>query len=82
MEVGHADAADYPLGMMWDELILVTERHNSRLVADAVLLQAALASVHSKKAGSSFQKRVKGLNVETKALDSGARFLTDDLSGE
>jgi len=44
---------------------LVQERHNARIVTEAILLQQVVQSVFSKKAGREFSKNIKQLNVET-----------------
>lgn len=66
MAGGHADARQYPLGMLYDEAALVEERENGRIATESILIQLAAAGVMSKPARSAFTKRVKNLNVETK----------------
>lgn len=51
----------YPLGMIWDEVQLVTERLNGLEASRAVLTQLAVSSVISKEAGTEFRKAVDKL---------------------
>lgn len=47
--------------MVWDEASLVTERLNGLEATRAILLQMAVSSVLSKKAGQEFKRAVKRL---------------------
>ena len=44
---------------------MVTERRNRLIVTEATLLQSAVSSILSKKAGKAFEKSVGRLNVKT-----------------
>lgn len=66
---GHTQAEHYTLGRLFDEAALIQERENNRIVTEATLLQLAIQSVLSKKAGREFAKTVKQLNVTTKPQD-------------
>lgn len=68
MEHGHPDARLYPLGMLSDEVLLIVERHNARMVAEAQLLQAAVGGLLDKKASKAFREMLKDLNLRTKPL--------------
>ena len=76
MANGHPEAWSYPLGMVIDESNLVTERENSRISTEAIILQLAAASILSTQAGKEFTKTVKGLAVE-----AVAREKSGDLDG-
>jgi hypothetical protein len=56
---------DYPLGRLYDESSLVTERVNNQIVTEAQLLQKAVHSMLSKPARTEFAKLTKELNVTT-----------------
>lgn len=56
---GHLDAADYPLGMVEDEVALVVERVNSAAATQGVITQAAAGSIVSKEGGNHFRKLIK-----------------------
>lgn len=57
--------------MLLDEYNLVVERINGLEVTRATLLQLAVSSVLSKKAGKVFDKQIKRLTVETEAYEPG-----------
>lgn len=59
MAEGHPDAARYPLGILWTEATIATQRTNQRHVTDALLVQGAIVSVWG--GGKEFSKMVKGL---------------------
>jgi hypothetical protein len=59
---GHADAWRYPLGMLWDEQVLVVERLNRREATRATLLQSAVSGVLSKEANKAFSEIIKDLD--------------------
>ena len=40
--MGHADAPDYPVAMVFEEVELVVERENRRLATEASLMKAAI----------------------------------------
>ena len=42
VEAGHADAPDYPVAMVFEEVELVVERENQRLATEASLMKAAI----------------------------------------
>lgn len=65
---GHPYARRYPLGMVWDESNMIKERQNALEITRATLLQKAVASILSSKAGTDFSKTIAGLNIETKPL--------------
>ncbi|AOR76569.1 hypothetical protein [Novosphingobium resinovorum] len=56
---GHSDAGEYPLGFLGDEAALVVERQNALIATEAVTIQAAAASIMSKKGGDHFKKLLK-----------------------
>lgn len=58
---GHPNAHNYPLGYVWDESEIVTERMNNMVATEAVLTQLAISSVLSKKAHKEFDKALKKL---------------------
>jgi hypothetical protein len=60
--------------MVWDEAAIAKERINSMEVTRASLMQQAISSILSKKAGSAFQKNVASLNIETIPASRSARF--------
>ncbi|HYD06290.1 MAG TPA: hypothetical protein VEC60_11225 [Reyranella sp.] len=61
LDHGHPDARRYPLGVLWDESRLVVERMNGEMATHLSLLQLAVGSVLSKKAGDLFNKQIKAL---------------------
>ena len=68
VEVGHAQAPDYPIAFAFDEYQIVTERENGRSATHATLLQAAASTAVAafgkdggKKAFQSFSNLVKRL---------------------
>jgi len=52
--------------MVWDEANLIIERVNAMEVTRGTLMQLAISSILSKKAGKEFEKLMISLNVETK----------------
>ena len=66
MSEGHADAAHYTLGRLYDEANLVIERNNNRIVTEAQLAQTGVAAILSAKSRSNFTKHIKSLNVRVK----------------
>lgn len=58
---GHPEADDYPLGYLGDEAKLIADRLNGQIVTEAVLLQAAAASIMSKEGGKLFTKLIENL---------------------
>lgn len=50
--------------MLWDEASLVVERINALEITRSTLMQLAISSILSKKAGKEFDKRVSSLNME------------------
>lgn len=65
LENGHPEARIYPLGMVHDESILVTERKNREMVTQSNLMQATISAVLSKKGGEQYKRLVSRLNVHT-----------------
>ncbi len=59
MAEGHPDAARYPLGILWTEATIASQRANQRHVTDALLVQGAIGSALG--GGKEFGKMVKGL---------------------
>lgn len=59
----------YPLGRLYDEAALVSERVNGRIITESQLLQTAVHSIVSKPARKQFSKTIKDLNVEVKPHD-------------
>ena len=66
MATGHPEAGHYPLGFMWDEAAIVTERENARMIAESSLMDAVISSQFSKKAGEEKRKLVSNFNLEAK----------------
>lgn len=58
---GHPDAAEYPLGLVFDEARLVEDRLNGYFATNAVLTQMAVSALFSKDAGKAFQEMVTDL---------------------
>jgi hypothetical protein len=56
--------------MLLDEHNLVVERLNGLEVTRATLLQLAVSSILSKKAGKEFDKHIASLNIETFAHEA------------
>lgn len=61
LDHGHPHARRYPVGMVWEEAMLVVERMNREAASDKVLLQLAAGSLLSKDAGRQFKKTLKEL---------------------
>lgn len=62
LNAGHAHATHYPVAKVWSEANIVRQRQASRLKTETVLLQMAIASNFSAKAGKQLQKLIAGLN--------------------
>ncbi len=58
---GHANAEQYPLGMIWDEAILATRRRNVDEANRVTLLQMAVSGVIAPKANKHFMAEIKKL---------------------
>jgi hypothetical protein len=56
--------------MLWDEASLVVERVNAMEITRSTLMQLAISSILSKKAGKEFEKRVASLNMEAKPREA------------
>lgn len=61
MDHGHPDARFYPLGMVWEETIIVVERINNDASSNTSLLHIAAAAVMSKEGGKLLRKTLKEL---------------------
>lgn len=62
LDHGHSAANRYPIGRVVDEAELVVERLNGFEATRAILIQSAMASVHTKEGGKEFKKLIKKLN--------------------
>ena len=62
MDHGHPEASSYPFGMVWDEAESSVDRINAQTVTETVLMQMAVGSILSKKAGAELKKILKGLS--------------------
>lgn len=62
MAHGHPEARFYPVPVVWTEVGIVRTRLNREMASNAVLMQLAISSVLSEKAGKAFQKQVKKLS--------------------
>lgn len=62
---GHTDAHSYPLGRLYDEASLITERRMSAAELNAVLVQGALGAVHTKKGPRAFKRILEQLQFST-----------------
>lgn len=58
---GHSQARRYPVGMVYVEAEYVVERIDREEASRAVLLQMAVSSILSKKAGEVFRKKIKDM---------------------
>lgn len=58
---GHTNALDYPIGMVWVEAEWVVYHLNRAEATRATLLQLAVSSVLSNKAGKRFKEEIKKL---------------------
>ncbi len=58
LDHGHPEAQSYPIGMLWDESLLVIERLNRIEVSRVMLFQAAVSAFFSKDAANELQKLV------------------------
>lgn len=63
---GHVDAAGYPLGAIHDEVNLVNERVNARILTEAELLRASVASMLSKKSAGHLKEVRDKINVRAR----------------
>ena len=61
LDHGHPGARQYPVGMVWDEAMLVVERMNREAASNTALLQMAAGSLLSKDAGRQLKKTLKEL---------------------
>lgn len=61
LEHGHVHAQEYPIGLVWVETALVTERVNELKADQAVLTQMAVSSLFGKKGGAQFKEALKAL---------------------
>lgn len=61
---GHVHAQHYPIGMVWAEAGIVNRRIKAEEANRAVLTQAAVSSLFSEKAGTSFKSTLKDLRDE------------------
>lgn len=64
LDHGHPEAQFYPIGMLWDESLLVVERLNRIEVSRVMLFQAAVSAFFSKDAASEFGKLVSKLTED------------------
>lgn len=62
---GHANAYYYPIGRLYDESNIVTERNNAKMSLQTVLAQHAHGAVSSRKGGSALQKVLRKLTFTT-----------------
>jgi len=68
MSHGHTEAQRYPLGMVYDEANLVTERINTKIITEAELIKLAVLGILSKSARKQFSKLIKQINVVVKPI--------------
>jgi hypothetical protein len=61
---GHVHAQFYPIGMVWAEAAIVNRRTAAEEANRAVMLQSAVSSLFSEKAGSNFRRTLKDLRDE------------------
>lgn len=61
MSQGHAEAAEYPICVLWHEVRLAVERVNGMVATQALLTQSAIASMFSKDAGRGFVDQIEKL---------------------
>lgn len=61
MANGHADAWQYPLGMVADEAALIVSRDNARIASEAIVLKAAVSAVISDAGAKHFNELVDSL---------------------
>lgn len=61
MANGHPDARHYPIGLVWTEAEMVTNRINNDMATTALLNQMAVSSLFSKEGGEQFTKIIKEL---------------------
>lgn len=73
LEHGHAHAQDYPIGLVWVEAALVTERINGLKADQAVLTQMAVSSLFGKDGKRSFNEALKELRERPVIGDGEAR---------
>lgn len=62
------DAFWYPLGRVYDEANLVTEREANRVTTEATLMQIIVQGILSQKSRAEFTKRIKSLSIEVKPI--------------
>jgi hypothetical protein len=53
---GHSEARRYTVAMVWNEALIVRQRHHLRRSRDAAVTQLVLSTLFSKKAGKELQK--------------------------
>lgn len=61
LDHGHQYARFYPVGMVWEEAQIVTQRMNQEEASRTVLMQLAGASLLDKKGAKQLQKVLKEL---------------------
>jgi hypothetical protein len=61
LESGHVGAARYPLARVWNEARTARRRKVNALETDALLMQATIGSVLSKKGQAEFKRTLKRL---------------------
>lgn len=58
---GHPNAASYPIGRVWLESEIVTDRINKHIADNALMTQLAVSTILSESAGETFHDRIKDL---------------------
>lgn len=61
LDHGHPAARKYPLGMVWEEALIVTERVNLMVVTQAQLTRMAISASFSNKGHAHFKEQIKRL---------------------
>ncbi len=61
LEFGHTRAARYPMWQVWLESEIVIDRHNSRMVTEAVLIQGAVSSLFEKESAKHFKELLESM---------------------
>lgn len=61
LDHGHRDARFYPLGMVWEEAMIVVERMNQELASQMALMQLVGHSVMSKNGAKALRTALKEL---------------------
>lgn len=62
LSAGHVDAPRYTLAKVWSEARIVRQRNAARMKMEVLLLQQAVASNFSKKAGKQFNTTLTDLD--------------------